>query len=221
MTDLVSSMKGAVWYLLRKLRLGGYLLQVHPKSFLNKRGWFRSFAERRAIDLEGNPIAWWCYAANDFVEERLLPSMKVLEFGSGSSTLWLSPKVHSIVSIENNASWVEKLKAEIGQNITLIYLAQPETLTHDHFPTDSRTDFDLLIIDPLANRINCAKAGLPFLKSDGVVIWDNTDGSDWPEINALMANEGFKQISFTGLAAQEVALSRTTIFYRQNNVFRI
>jgi len=83
-----------------------------------------------------------------------------------------------------------------------------------------KNGFDVIIYDCLANRIDCAKAGLPFLVDNGVVIWDNTDGPDAPEIT-LMASDGFSNISLSRLAPQEVAEDRTTIFYRRDNVFDI
>ena len=221
MADFLFPIKQTIWSLIRKARLGGLLLQIHPKSFLRRRGWFFSFSQRCSIDLEGNPIPWWSYAANDFIEDRLSPSMKILEFGAGSSTLWLSRLVDSVLSIENDAGWVERLRPELSDNVTLVYLEKPECLNSDYIPNYFREGFDMMVIDPLAHRINCAKSGLPFLKKNGVVVWDNTDGPDWSAIKSLMVENGFKEISFSGLGAQEVAAFRTTVFYRPDNVFGI
>ena len=212
---------GSLWTLIRFFRLGGLLLQIHPKSYLRHRGWFNSFAAKRSIDSAGTPIPWWSYGVIDFVEERLSKTMTVLEFGSGGSTVWLAARVAEVVTIENDPKWAAIVRTFVPNNVRLIELPNPGQLIGRDIEPPSGRNFDLLIVDALANRIECAKAGLPFLSEDGVVLWDNTDGPDWQEIKALMAKHGFKEISFSGIAPQEVAHSRTTFFYRNINVFGI
>lgn len=125
------------------------------------------------------------------------------------------------MTVENDSKWALIVKSFIPNNVVLVELPIPGQLVARDIPPSASHSFQLLIVDALANRIDCAKAGLPFLTEDGVVLWDNTDGPDWPEINGLMAARGFKEISFSGIPPQEVSLSRTTIFYKSNNVFGI
>jgi hypothetical protein len=208
------------WRAIRLFRLGGLLLQIHPKSYLRKHGWFRSFQSKSSIDLLGKPIPWWSYGVIDFVDERLSKSMSVLEFGSGGSTLWLSSRVEKVLTIENDSGWAQMVKTFVPENVTVIELPVPNELTMHDLPP-SNNSFHVLIIDAFADRIKCAKAGLSFLTQNGVVVWDNTDGPDWFEIKRFMAKQEFKEISFSGVAPQEVSESRTTIFYRNDNVFGI
>ena len=77
-----------------------------------------------------------------------------------------------------------------------------------------------MIIDA-GDRISCGKNSIKFLNDSGVVMWDNTDGKDWPEIKEIFTKQSFKEISFTGMIPQEFMLSRTTIFYRKNNCLKI
>ena len=213
--------RNSVWGVIRFLHLGGLMLQIHPKSYLRSRGWFHSFSAKRSVDATGLPIPWWSYCVIDFVEERLTKTMSVLEFGAGGSTIWLAARVSEVVTVENDSKWALIVKSFIPNNVHLIELPIPGQLVADDIPPPAGRKFQLLIVDALANRIDCAKAGLPFLAEDGVVLWDNTDGPDWPEIKGLMAARGFKEISFSGISPQEVSLSRTTIFYKSNNVFGI
>lgn len=213
--------RNGIWAFIRFFRLGGLLLQIHPKSYLRNRGWFRSFSAKRSVDAAGSPIPWWSYGVIDFVEERLAKTMSVLEFGSGGSTVWLATRVAQVVTVENNPEWAAIVKTFVPGNVQLIELPVPGQLLARDMPSPDGRNFQLLIVDALANRIDCAKAGLPFLAEDGVVLWDNTDGPDWLEIKALMAAHGFKEISFNGIPPQEVSQSRTTIFYRTKNVFGI
>lgn len=197
------------------------MLQVHPKSFLRSRGWFRSFSAKRSVDAAGRPIPWWSYGVIDFVEERLGKTMSVLEFGAGGSSVWLAARVSEVVTVENDHKWAAIVRSFIPANVHLIELPVPGKLVADDIPPPAGRKFQLLIVDALANRIDCATAGLPFLAEDGVVLWDNTDGPGWREIKGLMSAHGFKEISFSGISPQEVSLSRTTIFYKSSNVFGI
>lgn len=65
------SVRSTLWTLLRMLRLGGVLLQLHPKSYLRRRGWFNSFLAKRSIDRDSRPVPWWSYGVTDFVDLRL------------------------------------------------------------------------------------------------------------------------------------------------------
>jgi hypothetical protein len=58
---------------------------------------------------------------------------------------------------------------------------------------------------------------MKYLANDGTLIYDNTDVPWWPDILSAMGRLGFKEISFTGLAAQTISQCRTTVFYRPNN----
>jgi hypothetical protein len=221
MPGFVEFAKNSIWAMIRFFGLGGLMLQVHPKSYLRNRGWFHSFSAKRSVDRKGVPTPWWSYGVIDFVEERLAKTMSVLEFGAGGSTVWLAARVSEVVTVENDSKWSLIVKSFIPDNVVLIELPIPGQLVASDIPSPASDNFQLLIVDALANRIDCAKAGLPFLAEDGVVLWDNTDGPDWPEIKGLMATRGFKEISFSGISPQEVSLSRTTIFYKSNNVFGI
>lgn len=221
MQQFAKIVRDSIWALIRSFRLGGLMLQVHPKSYLRNRGWFRSFSAKRSIDRKGAPIPWWSYGVIDFVEERLAKTMSVLDFGSGGSSVWLGARVAEVVTVENDHKWAVIVRSFIPENVHLIELPVPGKLVADDIPPPAGRKFQLLIVDALANRIDCATAGLPFLAEDGVVLWDNTDGPDWLEIKGLMTARGFREISFNGIPPQEVSQSRTTIFYRSSNVFGI
>lgn len=221
MRNIWTFVRNSVWALIRFFRLGGLMLQVHPKSFLRSRGWFRSFSAKRSVDAAGLRIPWWSYGVIEFVEERLAKTMSVLEFDAGESTVWRAARVSEVVTVENDPEWGAIVKSFIPRNVHMIELPIPGQLVANDIPSSAGRHYQLLIVDALANRIDCAKACLPFLAEDGVVLWDNTDGPDWPEIKGLMAGRGFKEISFSGIPPQEVSLSRTTNFCKSNNVFGI
>src|SRR5205085_11489617 len=72
------------------------------------------------LDLE---IPWFSYAAIDFLDQFLQPTMAVCEYGSGGSTLFLARRASSVYSIEDNTTWYnlvsERLKHKSIPNVTL------------------------------------------------------------------------------------------------------
>lgn len=205
------------WRLIRILGMGLIMLRVHPRSALRAQGWFKSFRRRESVDGNGRPIPWWTYAAIHFLESRISISLRVLEFGAGSSTLWLGQRVASVFACENNRTWADRLRPCLPTNVHLQYSAT--IIGAMESISDKQYRFDVLVNDADADRIECARAAMPLLSPTGVVIWDNTDGPDWPAIEKCMGS--FREISFVGMTPQEVATSRTTIFYRRDNCLGI
>lgn len=192
---------------------------MHPKSGLRRAGWFRSFRHRRSVDGVGSPIPWWTYAAVEFVEGRIGRGIEVLEFGSGASTFWLAQRVCGVKSIENDAVWAGRLESRIPSNVELVLTESMEETARALARSGAR--FHLLINDALADRIACARESLACMTPDGVILWDNTDGPNRPAILQLMHVAGYRELGFSGPTAQEVAWSRTSVFYRPHNVLGI
>lgn len=206
-----------LWSILRFFDMGPILLRIHPKSALLQLGWFRSLRHKKSIDRNMNPIPWWTYPAIAFLKERLTSKHNVLEFGCGSSTLWLCSFVSEVVSIEDKQEWGKYIQTRLPQNGRL-HITDSYEIFLDNYRTNKK--FDIIIIDA-GHRLNIGKKIFPLLSEHGIVIWDNTDGPDWLQIKDLLSAHGFSEISFQGMTAQEIALSRTTIFYRSNNCLRI
>ena len=72
------------------------------------------------LDLE---VPWFSYAAIDFLEGFLRPSMTVCEYGSGGSTIFFSRRTKAVLSIEDNPKWYElvskRLQEKAVPNVTL------------------------------------------------------------------------------------------------------
>jgi hypothetical protein len=206
------------WKLLRVARMGPLVLLIHPRSALKQWGWFRSFSSRMPVDGDGKALPWWTYPTISFLEGRVKPTHRILEYGCGNSTMWLAARAAQVTSLETHKGWYERLKGMVPGNVELIHSACLEEVGGSGM-LHGRV-FDILIIDA-GERITCCRESLQFLAKKGVVLWDNTDGKDWPEIMDLMGRHGFREISFMGMVPQEVCASRTTLFYRDENVLGI
>ena len=125
--------------------------------------------------------------------------MKVFEWGSGRSTLWFADRVRSIVSIEYNKEWADKVTEMIGaknvNNVELKYIP----LDHaKHLPTPRiyeplpkyvseifnypKESFDLVIVDG-HYRLTCVDQCLDYIKPGGYLLIDNSNRvprHEWP-----------------------------------------
>jgi len=121
----------------------------------------------------------------DFFLSHLRPNMRVLEFGSGISTITIAPLVKELVSIEHDSKWYAKTKSMLpnGSNVTLCYIApnQPPTQDYDDGTYEDFKNyvpnalvlvekFDLVFIDGRA-RVACAEQSAKhYLKPGGIII---------------------------------------------------
>lgn len=145
--------------------------------------------------------------------------MRVLEFGCGYSTIWLSRRTKQVISLENNIAWQKRISHVLPANASVVYLPHLESFSIEGYHDFGR--FDVIVIDAKADRLKCASRSIDLLTDTGVVIWDDTNGPDWPSFKAVFQKMGFREISFTGLSAGEIASHRTTIFYRSDNCLGI
>lgn len=200
------------------LRLSPFILYYHRDSYLKKYGWFVSLNRLRSVDKFGNPIPWWTYPFIDFIVNRIAPSFNVFEYGAGNSTLWLSNKVKSIISVENDKDWYVEITKKMPENAKIV-LAENEKSYIECI--DDYKNIDLVIIDGLYDRKKCFLQCINSLSQKGVIIWDNSDRLDFAESKDAIRERGFKEISFRGMCPSTFIKSQTSVLYKDDNVLNI
>ena len=127
---------------------------------------------QRSNTAEIKPIPWLSPRAVEYFESLLTPDMRVLEHGSGGSTLWLASRVESVVSIEQDQDWVGAVKNQAPQNVQVLM-----TLPEFEQP------YDLLLIDgePLEDRKKYLSSAMMLVRSGGIVILDNANRPQYAE----------------------------------------
>jgi SAM-dependent methyltransferase len=113
---------------------------------------------------------WISYDAQEAIADRLTPESRVLEFGSGMSTLWFARRAGRVVSVEHDRSWFELVEQRLPGNVDY-RLAE----TRDAFLAFPEQPYDLVIVDGDYWRKECAMAALPFLAPGGTIYLDNSD----------------------------------------------
>lgn len=156
------------------------------------RSLFAIYDSQAMISLD---LPWWNFTAidrvDDFLARREKPS--AFEFGSGASTTWLARRCGTVVSVEHDAPWAEQVLRQTADldNVT-IEVCPPDPLPSDgsdpvasgkpgqhgdfqrYVDAIARQDqlFDLIVIDGRC-RAEALKRAAPFLKPDGVIVFDN------------------------------------------------
>jgi precorrin-6B methylase 2 len=193
------------------------LIQLRWRGMLYEEGWFESACLYKSIDKNKNPIPWWSYSFNDFFIPKLNKNLEIFEYGSGNSTIFLSKRVKSIISIEHNKEYYEYVKQQIDNNVNLKYIPLDKyNGEYSKIVLKEQKFFDVIIIDG-RDRINCLKNSIQKLKDNGVLILDDSQRKNYQEAKEFMKDNGFKYIDFTGVSAGTYKKKATTIFYKSNN----
>jgi len=177
---------------------------------------------------------WIAQEAILFLQKELDKTMKVLEYGSGFSTLFYARTAGHVVSVEHNKEWYDLISAEFAKrnadNINYVYIPRnnPETFSDaelkNKFPelkdfetsrhygdyfnfinTFPDEEFDFIMIDGRA-RVESFFSALPKLKKGGMIMLDNSERKRYIPIHQKM--EKHKKLFFT------TGLTDTVVWYK-------
>lgn len=126
---------------------------------------------------------WLTSTANEILDELLSPSDIALEYGSGRSTLWISKRVRTLTSIEDNSEWFtivsEQLAQENQKNIQYLLLESSEPNNFDneycrHIDSIQDNSIDFILVDGSHRNIIAEKA-IDKVKIGGLLVLDNAN----------------------------------------------
>jgi hypothetical protein len=150
-----------------------------PVRFSRVTGHFRSSLARAACTQRGLPLPWYTYPAIDFLTNRDFAGRRVLEFGGGQSTLWWQGRAQSVLTIEGDKDWFDRIKGGMAANVSIHHvpvepadsLSQIRKLIDMH----SEQKFDVIIVDGHRRRELAAMA-FEYLAPNGAILLDNAEG---------------------------------------------
>lgn len=133
----------------------------------------------------------------DFFMSHLDENTRVLEYGSGESTIEISKIVKKIVSIEHQKVWYDKVKSISPSNCDLILQIPDEVYdeggldgTYEQFksyinsPVGMDT-FDIILIDGRA-RVECAKVCSKFSNENTIIFVHDFFREEYQEIKNFL-----------------------------------
>lgn len=191
--------------------------------------------KKNPIDLE---LPWLTIEAILHLKRYLSKDMRVLEYGSGGSTLFFCQRVKELVSIEHDAKWFELVENRVRNKNSLntkLFLVLPtkSKASHpvryasvtrgrdknlDYYDYVSTIDqfideyFDVIVIDGRA-RTYCLKHSVNKLRSGGLLVFDNADRVEYQEqIRNYLS--GWETYSYTGHIVGGLAIATTNIYIK-------
>lgn len=192
------------------------------RAALKTEGWSKSNRLGLAVAADGSPLPWYTYSAIHFLEPRLRKDLTVFEYGSGQSTLWYAARVSQVFSVEDNPSWVNRLRSTAPPNVHISTPASeaPESYASSIHEVEA-SPFDIIVVDGRFRDL-CADAAVGHLKPDGVIVWDNSERDDFNEkLRTLYGPLGFRALHFVGIGPIVPWTWRTSILYRDDNCLGI
>jgi Methyltransferase domain len=162
-------------------------------------------------------VPWWTYRAIDVVDAWLAARprpIRVFEYGSGASTLWLAARADEVHSVEHHRQFAELMAQRLREapNVRLT-VVEPVAATApvvpsakegyggldfaDYVATIDRVAgrFDLIVIDGRA-REACLAAAVAHLAPSGIVLFDNSRRRRYRK---AIAGAGLVERRLTGL----------------------
>jgi hypothetical protein len=184
-------------------------------GWLRSSGWLRSMVDGKPVDAAGNPLPWITYPAIDFLRGQALESLRVFEWGSGSSTEWWARQVQAVVACEHDPAWCSQVRGSLPANAMVVLRDRGDAYTGEvlqHGP------FDIIVIDG-RDRVACSRVAPDALTAAGIIIWDNADRERYQEGLDRLAAQGFRRVDFHGLVPALQRPSVTSLLYRSDNIF--
>lgn len=215
----MSTLKALASLIAKPNRLKALLSYGH-KGYLNSIGWFTAFDQKQAVDGQGRALPWVTYSFIDFIKERITKSQHIFEYGSGSSTIFYAERAGKVTSVEHDKGWFDKVKGTSPANAEMIFCELHKDGEYARKATLLNQQFDIIIVDG-RDRVNCCKYSLAALSPEGVIILDDSEREAYEPARMLLKENGFKEISFSGISPGLFYEKATSVFYKANNCLNI
>ncbi len=215
----MSKIKSLIQVFLSPRRLYA-LLSFNHKGYLSEIGWFKGFDSKSPVDSEGSPIPWVTYSFIDFIKERLKKQHTVFEFGSGNSTYFYAKYAGKVVSVEHDKEWYDKVLKTNPENSQLIFCKLVRDGDYCRMPITLPNTFDVVIVDG-RDRVNCCKQAIHAVSQSGVIVLDDSERDFYKEGINFLVDNGFKELSFSGISPGLFYRKSTSVFYKANNCLNI
>jgi precorrin-6B methylase 2 len=160
---------------------------------------------------------WWVWDAIRFVEQHLQHDDRVLEVGSGYSSLWLAQRCREVLSIEESLAWKERVDAEARRfgltDVKLLNGDSRELFTR-YFGNE---EWEVVVIDGPRDRLSIFHDLVACASKPRLIVYDDTDKM---ENRAVLQTsiKGYQANVFRGFKPQTVHACETTVFIRENPI---
>ncbi|MCB0977865.1 MAG: class I SAM-dependent methyltransferase [Acidimicrobiales bacterium] len=174
-------------------------------------------------------VPWWTYKAIDEVDTWLARRphpIRVFEWGSGASTIWLAARADEITSVEHHPDFAAIIGPRLAEHLNVTFrhvpaMASTAPAIGSRKPGSEGLDFtdyvhaidalegafDLIVIDGRA-REACLTVAERRLAEDGLIVFDNSHRKRYRE---AIASSGLTERAFGGLTPTLPYPDRTSL----------
>jgi hypothetical protein len=199
--------------LLKKLRVL-FLGLLSPFYFLYYHNHFKTCLKGIAVDRNNEYLPWFSYPLIEILKKLDLSEKKILEFGSGCSTIFFIKKNCHVLSYEEDIDWLEFVKKKCKSE--KLEIINRKIDQNDKLKESENKKFDLIVIDghnreEILKKIN----DLNLLSDGGAIIFDNSEGYNFSKILNLDENfNHFSKIDFYGHAPGIFRKQASSVIFR-------
>lgn len=121
-------------------------------------------------------LPWISYSAIAVLKANLTKSSRVLEFGSGMSTIWYAKRAGNVYSVEDYKPWFDKVNEIIKRRglRNIHYQFANAAPRYSSFMANDQTGFDLVMVDG-SHRSACIDNAARLIRPGGILYLDNSD----------------------------------------------
>jgi len=193
---------------------------VEPASLsaarrLIARGHSRTAHERIPVSSNGSAVPWYTYPFHDYLLDLDCSTWKVIEFGSGQSTLFWASRAASVLAYEHSDEWKQKLLPQCPENVEIRLFEGEQTLGQL-----AQLEFvpDLVVVDGW-KRGACAIRSIEAFGLEPLYVLEN---SDWfPQAAAAMRAAGLVEVRFKGFGPINGYAWVTSLMISQSSLKRL
>jgi hypothetical protein len=222
------------------------LKKEHPRAFRSSKLRHFYFPWRVSLRPDASPLGdqrpWITFAAREFLEAHLKPSMRVFEYGAGGSTLFFFRQHCEVMTVEHDPAWAALtkealLKSNFGAANLQLCPPEPDPAYEGKDPSDldsyisssalykgfsfkkyagaidCHTDFDLVVVDGRA-RPSCAKSAFPKVAPGGFLLLDDGERVHYRGVHERLNSSGWIFHDFFGPSPYNTYFKQTCLWQR-------
>jgi hypothetical protein len=195
------------------LLIGDRFAHLHKQvtnlqTLAGRYGQWRTIRDGECKDCRGAAIPWYTYPAIEYLSHLDLGQFDVFEYGSGNSTLWWSTRARSVVAIESDPAWYERVTSQLQScKANVVYRLQQDGQNYVQSLTKK---FDIVVIDG-RYRTECVNRFFSMSSTGTMLIFDN---SDWypGTIDSIRKSLGWVELDFHGFGPINMYTWTTSVF---------
>lgn len=161
---------------------------------------------------EGKP--WMCRPVVEKLEKLVTPGMRILEWGSGGSTVFFAEKGAEVICVEHDASWVKLLKSELVRRklSARVSINQIDlTANYVDIVDELSGGFDLVVVDG-RRRVECVSKAHNRVVPGGWLVLDDSDREAYSPAYEQLA--GWHKLVLKGSRPETKVDPQTTMWQR-------